>query len=277
MRVSTWGNPSIEYDNKHHVIVSIVFDYLIIPKLTLDYDYCRDLLHHEERKRLLFISRCTYELSQDLSRRIQVLEAPQNKYLTMNFFTLNWCWFARQPKYFFTADAGDWSSHRWRLDKSNLFVHRVKISKYYKESNRLFIQAKAKEFMEKRKQCFHLIESSFKMGKLKDYYDFECQLYTKRTHSIRRTMSISMDDHCTNESFLRAYSIRRIIVEQKFHVLCELLSRRRICNYPLCTTLCFAPRTTCVYHEYYDCLVEGRIIKPSTWTLIKLEKSMCTV
>ena len=271
MRVSTWGKSYIEQDNHQHILVSVAFDYLIIPSLAVNDDYCSTLLCHEERKRLLFISRDTLRLSRGLSRQIQLQEAPNNPYLKKHYLTLDWCWFARQPKYFFTADMSNWLKHGWRLDKSNRSVKQVTIRSYYAKSRRAFLRAETKEFLHTRHQCFSLVMSSFKLGKFKNFCDSDWLDSKRGANRIRKTIHV----------FARARRKNRAhesgISQLKSQLLNELLLRRRICQYPLCNRLCFAPAITCSCHDYYEHLVQRSIIKPSTWTCLQLDKSICDV
>ena len=273
MRVSTWGKSCIEHDNHQHVLVSVAFDYLIIPSLVVNEDYCSTLLYHEERKRLLFISRATLQLSRRLSRQIQLEEAPNNPYLKRRYLTLDWCWFARQPKYFFTADMSDWKTHGWRLDRTNRSVKQVKICSYYTKSLRACMLAETKAFLSARRQCIQLTQASFKLGKFQDFCDAGWLAANRPANRIRHTMHVFARAHHK----IRGGYISRRTVRCKHQLLNELLLRRRICAYPLCNRLCFAPTITCPCHDYYKRLVQGKIIKPSTWTCLQLERSICDV
>ena len=263
----------ININSREDLVLAITFDYLIIPDLIPGYEYYKGIITNIPVLVLRLLSRYFRDSSQFLCQRLQIWENPCKPY----YFKFDWCGFTKSRKYLFSYDCNDWLTHSIKLDPHYRCIIKNRIGRYVLNSIYKHKCNLTKEFLKKYHLDYEIINSSFKIGILKQpYHCWEIMSDQNVKFTKNRIRG--------NIQVLGFQTIRRKLVKNtretvkdKIFLLQELLSSRRICEFPLCTKFCFKPRRTCLKHRYLEYLNKQKVIRPSTEQLLGLEKSITVI
>jgi hypothetical protein len=230
------------------ICLAISFDYLIIPSLTIGYDYYSGLIQNRDRQKLHCLSRKSNNLTKKIAIWIQFRDNPKNNYI----YSLSWCHFIRSSKYYLDEDGSNWLKYSYRLDKHAYYKITGMIKRHYLNSLFLKKRDKLDNLLLKFKVDKSLVKSSFKLGLIyenRGSYRRWTNIEKKSPNWARKRANFKS----LNYRKLELKLINRVtkVCEYKYSLLHELRTSRLICEYPGCTKQWFYPKISCFVQRYF--------------------------